>query len=349
MNGWKDALVAPSASIRETLQRIDGSSLQIALIVDATGKLLGTVTDGDVRRGLLRGVSLDDPASAVLNPSPTVAREGDDRDAILALMRRRQIHQVPVLDGQGRIVDLQVLDRLIGTTRDNWVVLMAGGRGERLRPYTDETPKPLLQVGAKPILDTILENLVSQGFRRIYLSVNYLAEQIEARFGDGRKWGAEIRYLRESAPLGTAGALSLLPEAPRHPLVVMNADLVTSVGFGHLLDFHFAHRALATMAVREYDFQVPFGVVQVENERIVEIQEKPTHRFFVNAGIYVLDPAALEFIPREKFFDMPEMFNAMIAGGAKTAVFPIREYWLDIGRHDDFERAGGEPGGGKPA
>jgi dTDP-glucose pyrophosphorylase/predicted transcriptional regulator len=347
MSKWTEVLVGPDQSIRETIRRIDGSSLQIALVVDTERKLLGTVTDGDVRRGILKGVSLDDSATKIMNAKPTVARQGDDRDSMLAAMRARLLHQIPVVDADNRVVGLEVLDSLLGAKRDNIVVLMAGGRGTRLRPLTDDTPKPLLHVGSKPILETIVESLIEQGFGRFYLAVNYLAEKFEQHFGDGSRWGVDIRYLRESTPLGTAGALSLLPEPPAKPLLVMNADLVTRIGFGHLVDFHVKQKAVATMGVREYDFQVPFGVVHMQNERIVEVQEKPTHRFFVNAGVYVFDPSALDVVPREQRFDMPDLFNALVKQGRHTAVFPIREYWLDVGRHDDFARATDELGAAK--
>lgn len=347
MSNWTEVLVGPGESIRETIRRIDGSSLQIALVVDESRKLLGTVTDGDVRRGILKGVSLEDPATKIMNAEPTVAREGDDRDSMLAAMRARLIHQIPVIDANGRVVGLEILDSLLGAKRDNIVVLMAGGRGMRLRPLTDDTPKPLLHVGAKPILETILESLIEQGFGRFYFAVNYLAEKFEQHFGDGSRWGVDIRYLHESTPLGTAGALSLLPARPTKPLLVMNADLVTRISFSHLVDFHIKHKAVATMGVREYDFQVPFGVVHMQDERIVEVQEKPTHRFFVNAGIYVFDPSVLDAVPAGRRIDMPDLFNALVKQGRHTAVFPIREYWLDVGRHDDFVRASDELNDGK--
>lgn len=339
MNQWRDALIKPGDSVRETIRRIDGSSTQIALVVDPDGHLLGTITDGDIRRGLLKGVSLEDPASAIMNAAPTCAHPGDDRQKILARMKAKSLHQIPIVDAQQRVVGLEVLDELLNARRDNWVVLMAGGRGTRLRPLTDETPKPMLRVGAKPILETILESFVEQGFSRFFFSVNYRAEMVRTHFGDGSRWGADIGYLSEESPLGTAGALSLLPSRPASPMLVMNADLLTRVGFGHMLDFHHAHGAAATMGVREYDFQVPFGVVKIEGQSILSIEEKPTHRFFVNAGIYVLSPETLDLVPRDRHFDMPELFEALIAAGRETAVFPIREYWIDIGRMVDFEKA----------
>jgi dTDP-glucose pyrophosphorylase len=344
MSQWREALIGAQDSVRETIRRIDGSSTQIALVVDADNRLLGTITDGDIRRGLLRGVSLDDPARTIMNASPTCAHPGESREAILARMKAKALHQIPVVDAERRVIGLEVLDELLVTRRDNWVVLMAGGRGARLRPLTDDTPKPMLRVGPKPILETILESFVEQGFSRFFLAVNYRADMVRAHFGDGGRWGVDIHYLAETSPLGTAGALGLLPEAPTAPVMVMNADLLTRVGFGHMLDFHRAQGADATMGVREYDFQVPFGVVRIKDQSIVEIEEKPVHRFFVNAGIYVLSPEALARVPQGRAFDMPELFQALISAGRPAAVFPIREYWVDIGRMDDLERAADELG-----
>ncbi len=342
MSSWRDALIGPGDTVRETIRRIDGSSTQIALVVDPADHLLGTITDGDIRRGLLKGISLEDPASTIMNASPTCAHPDDGREAILARMKAKLLHQIPIVDAERRVVGLQVLDELLAAKRDNWVVLMAGGRGTRLRPLTDDTPKPMLHVGAKPILETILEGFVEQGFNKFFLAVNYRAEMVRAHFGNGSRWGVEIDYLSEASPLGTAGALSLLPTRPSAPLLVMNADLLTRVGFGHMLDFHRVHASAATMGVREYDFQVPFGVVKIRDQSIISIEEKPTHRFFVNAGIYVLSPETLELVPRGRHFDMPALFESLIAAGRETAVFPIREYWIDIGRMDDFEKAADE-------
>ena len=339
MSQWRDALIRPGDTVRETIRRIDGSSTQIALVVDPESRLLGTITDGDIRRGLLKGVSLDDSASAIMNASPTCAHPDEGREAILARMKAKSLHQIPIIDAGRRVVGLEVLDELLSAKRANWVVLMAGGRGSRLRPLTDDTPKPLLRIGTKPILETILESFIEQGFERFFLAVNYRAEMVQAHFGDGSRWGAQISYLNEDTPLGTAGALSLLPAHPAAPILVMNADLLTRVGFGHMLEFHRSYSAAATMGVREYDHQIPFGVVKIRGQSILSIEEKPTQRFFVNAGIYVLSPETLEMVPRDRHIDMPELFETLIAAGRETAVFPIREYWIDIGRMDDYQKA----------
>ena len=345
MKDWRKVLVSSDITIRETIRVIDSGALKIALVVNDGNRLIGTVTDGDIRRGILRGCSLEDRVAEVMNATPTIAIQNEGREKILMLMRQKQVFQIPIVDGDGSLVGLEVLENILETPRhDNWVVLMAGGLGTRLKPLTDEIPKPLLKVGGKPILETILENFLEYGFTRFYISVNYRAELIEEYFGNGSRWGAEIQYLREDRKLGTAGALGLLPARPAAPVLVMNGDLLTKVNFQQLLDFHLEHRAQGTMCVREYDFQVPYGVVKLDKHRIYSIEEKPVQRFFVNAGIYVLEPDVLDLIPKNAYFDMPTLFEKLVEQQKETAVFPIREYWLDIGRIDDFERAKGEFG-----
>jgi len=340
MKSWQKILIAPDTSIRNTIEVIDASAMQIALVLDSDRRLLGTITDGDIRRGILKGLSLDDSARLIMNPSPVVAMTNDSRDTILATMRTRKIHQIPVVDGSGRLVGVEFLDELLQpSVRENTVVLMAGGLGSRLMPLTSDCPKPLLKIGSKPILEIILENFIEQGFCRFFISVNYKAEMIEAYFGDGSRFGVEIRYLREAERMGTAGALSLLPDSIDRPLLVMNADLLTKVNFGHLLNFHTEHNAKATLCVRDFDYQIPYGVVRIDKHRLTAIEEKPVHQCFVNAGIYVLEPEMLSFLPRNTFFDMPSLLGKLIEENHETAVFPVREYWLDIGRMSDFEQA----------
>lgn len=340
---WKEILVMPEASIREAIQILDRNAKQIVLVVDENNRLVGTVTDGDIRRGILRGLSLDEPTRRVMNPEPTVAMIDEGRESILAAMQRKGLHHMPLVDGNHCVMGLETLDELIQTPiRENRVVLMAGGLGSRLSPLTDECPKPMLKVGNKPLLETILENFIEYGFYRFYISVNYMADTVKSYFGDGSRWGVDIGYLHENQRMGTAGALSLLPEKPTEALLVMNGDLLTKVNFKQLLDFHSSHYAQATMCVREYDFQVPYGVVKIDAHRIISIDEKPTQQFFVNAGIYVLEPNALDLIAPNTYFDMPTLFEKLVEQQKETAVFPIREYWLDIGQLADYDRANGE-------
>ncbi len=345
MKDWTKTLIRPEQSIRDAIQTINDSAIQIALVVGEHMRLLGTVTDGDVRRGILRGLSLDHPVSEVMNSHPVFVREGMPQDAILALMKKKKLRHIPIVDDKLRLVDLRIFEELMfPPEKDNWVVIMAGGMGTRLRPLTEKVPKPMLEVGGKPLLETIIFNVSQQGFRRFFLAVNYRAEMIKDYFGDGSRFGVEIRYLEEEQPLGTAGALSLLPENPEHPLIVMNGDLLTKINYNHLLQFHHDHEAVATMCVRGYEYQVPYGVVKFDQYRFLAMEEKPVQRFFINAGIYVLAPTVLESIPARSFFDMTDLFQRISLEGRRAIVFPIQEYWLDIGRLEDYARANEEYG-----
>jgi dTDP-glucose pyrophosphorylase len=343
MKNWEKALIKPMCSIREAIEAIDANSLQIVLVVNEKKHLLGTVTDGDIRRGILKGISLDESVQMVMNRTPMITGVNETRQSMLSIMKSRGIRQIPVVDHEGCVEGIEILDEMIqGCKRDNSVIIMAGGLGSRLRPLTDDCPKSLLRIGAKPILEIILANFIEYGFRKFYLAVNYKHEMIEEYFGDGSKLGVEIDYLREDKKLGTVGALGLLNQKFSQPILVMNGDLLTNINFEHLLNYHMEHNADATICVRDYHFQIPYGVVKIEKDRLVGIEEKPSHHFFVNAGVYVFKPEVLEFIPKNQVFDMPQLFERLLELKKETVVFPIREYWLDVGHIDDFERANGE-------
>lgn len=340
MTDWRQTLLPETATIRDAIESLDTTGSQIVMIVDEKDKLLGTITDGDIRRAILRGGALEETVSAVMFREPTIAHAGDSRDSILSIIRTKLLHQIPVVDDDGRVVALETVDGLIQEShQESWVVLMAGGLGSRLSPLTDDTPKPLLAVGNKPILETILDGLASHGFRRVFIAVNYRADMVMDHFGDGADRGLEISYLREDKRLGTAGALSLLPEIPSTPLLVMNGDLLTNLNFGHLLTYHREHENKATVCVREETTQIPYGVVEVADNRIVSLEEKPIHRHYINAGIYALDPAALALVPTDSYFDMTSLIAALMEKDEAVSVFPIREFWMDIGRRDDFDTA----------
>lgn len=343
MNSWAKAIVRLEDPVSDAIAKIDAGSIQIALVVDATGKLKGTVTDGDVRRGLLKGIPLNAPVEKIMRKDPITVKASDDHRLAMELMRQKKIHQVPVLDDSGNIVDVRVMDELLTSAAlDSWVVLMAGGIGSRLRPLTNECPKPMLNVGSKPILEIILQNFIEQGFGKFFISVGYRDDMVREHFKNGSQWGVEIQYLHENERLGTAGALSKLPALPTKPVFVMNGDLLTKVNFKQLLQFHEEHNSSATMCVREYDFQVPFGVVELDQHCIRNIDEKPVHRFFVNAGIYVFAPEILKKLPSDKYIDMPSFFQNLVRESISTAAFPIREYWMDIGHIEDLVRANSE-------
>ena len=335
MANWKDILVKPENTVREAIKIIDEGALQICLVVDVQDKLLGTITDGDIRRAVLKDISLEESVTKVMRENYTVAHENETRENILSVMKKTKIHQIPLVNDHGVVVGVETIDELLKTpVRDNWVILMAGGVGDRLRPLTDTCPKPLLPVGEKPLLERTLETLIDSGFRNFYLSVNYKAEMIKEHFGDGSKWGVPIKYLTEDKKMGTAGALTLLP------VLVINGDILTKVNYQQLLTFHEEQGSKATMCVSPYEFQVPFGVVSANDEHhFQDIEEKPVHKSLINAGIYVLNPDSVGLIPKNTFVDMPTLFKKASDNNMKTAVFPIREYWLDIGHHKDLDRA----------
>ncbi|MFZ9647332.1 MAG: nucleotidyltransferase family protein, partial [Ilumatobacteraceae bacterium] len=289
MSNWRDALVSSSTSLRQTIEAITEGNLQIALVVDSENKLLGTVTDGDIRKAILAGKDLNITAGEAMRSQPITSASKTPRAAILKLMREKRIHQMPLLDDQGRVVDVLTVDDMIGAAhKPNAVVIMAGGLGTRLHPLTEETPKPMLKVGGKPILETIIQSFIDQGFTNFFVSVNYKANIISEYFGDGSRLGAKINYLHEKSRLGTAGGLSLLPRDIHAPIIVMNGDLLTRISVDALLDFHERESAVATMVVREDHYQVPYGVVEVDGTQIVGVEEKPIQRHLVNAGIYVI-------------------------------------------------------------
>lgn len=346
MNNFKKIIISPISTVRQALEIIDIGSMKIALVADENLKLLGTLTDGDIRRAILNGRGLDDSIEAIYFRTPTTCGINDSKEKILQLAVAHKLFQIPVVDDEGRIIGIAEVDELLQPAhRTNKVVLMAGGLGTRLSPLTDTTPKPMLHVGNKPILETIIENFAKHGYTDIILSVSYKSHVIEEYFGDGASFGVKIEYVHEARRMGTAGALTLLRDILTEPFFVMNGDLLTNINFEHMHDYHLMHDAVATMAVREYDFQVPYGVVNITDGKILSIEEKPTHKFFVSAGIYMLSPQTLQHIPDDDFFDMPTLFEKLIFEKHHAVSFPIREYWLDIGRMSDYEKANSEYGG----
>lgn len=340
MKDWERTLITAETTLREALVVIDKAGSQIALVVDGDRHLLGTLSDGDIRRALLQGVSLDDRVHAAMRRDPKVAIYDEDLQSVVAHIRRLGLHHMPRVDRDNRVVGLTLLDDVsLVQPRENWVVVMAGGLGTRLAELTRDTPKPMLRVGSRPLLETIVRGYAAQGFCRFYFAVNYKSEQIETYFGDGSAFGIEVRYLREQQRLGTAGALSLLPERPPLPFIVSNADLLTKEDYCGMVDLHASSGADATMGVRSYEIQIPFGVVQEREGRILSIEEKPKRVFTVSAGIYVLSPQVLDLVPSGTFFDMPSLFEVMMKTGLHTRCHPIYGYWLDIGRMPDYERA----------
>ncbi len=340
MLSWKRACVPDRVSLADALRVIDETALGVVLICDENQRLVGMATDGDIRRALLEGHGIDSSIRIATNASPTTARLGASRESLLGTMRAATLHHLPIVDETGVLVDLVTLDQLIGATkRPNWAVLIAGGEGTRLRPLTEHTPKPLLAVAGQPILEMAVERFASQGFQNVFVSVNYKAEMIRAQIGDGDRWGISIDYLEEDQPLGTAGALSLLPEEPTEPFVVMNGDIITNADFDRMLRFHQQQSAVMTVAVRDHVTTLPYGAVEVDMDSIVSITEKPNLLNLINTGIYVLSPAALDYVPDNQPLGMTTLIERLLSANLPVAAHILDEYWIDIGHPSDLARA----------
>ncbi|MUI52484.1 nucleotidyltransferase family protein [Aliivibrio fischeri] len=338
---WKNVLLSPSATIIKALDILDKEALRIALVVDKKQRLLGVITDGDVRRGILNNLPLDTPVAEIMSTSPITACVNTEKEQLVKLMESKGILAIPLIK-EDRVVGLETLHHLFERKiHHNPVFIMAGGFGTRLRPLTDKCPKPMLKIGNKPILETVIRSFIKAGFVNFYISTHYMPELIQQYFGDGSELGVKICYVHEDSPLGTGGALGLLPEdLPQGlPLIMMNGDVLTKVDFERLLDFHTENKADATMCVREYDYQIPYGVINGEGNKIISMVEKPIQRFFVNAGIYVVSPRIIQSVPQNHHIDMPTLLELHMNERNNVFMFPIHEYWLDIGRMDDFNRA----------
>lgn len=337
---WKNTLIAPDCTIREALAVIDKEALRGVIIVEKNNKLLGVVSDGDIRRGILSGVSLNEHVSKVMNTNPTTASIDASKHQLVELMESKEILSIPLLKN-GIVVGLHTLHQSLHKTKlENPVFLMAGGFGTRLRPLTNNCPKPLLRIGDKPILEITLRNFIKSGFVNFYISTHYMPEMIMDHFGDGSKWGVNISYVYEDSPLGTGGALGLLPaDLPKVPLIMINGDILTKMNFRKLLDFHVNECADASMCVREYEYQIPYGVIQSKDGNITSMIEKPTQVYHINAGIYVVSPEIVRQVKANEKVDMPALLERTISEKGNVMMFPIHEYWLDIGRIDDFNRA----------
>lgn len=326
-------------SVRQVIQRINDNKMGIALMVDQDGRLVGTITDGDVRRFLLNQGSLDSPADPLIWRHPVTAPANASRKELTRLLDQHKLRNIPLLDDDGRPVGLFTLrDALEGEAARPCAVILAGGQGKRLRPLTEDIPKPMLPVGDAPLLENIVRKLVACGFQDIYLSVNYKASVIEDHFGDGQAFGARISYLREERELDTAGPLSLLPPQTA-PLLVTNGDIYTATGLDRLYEFHLAHRCVMTVAATQYRVKVPYGVLNLAGHLLLGMDEKPEQRFYCNGGIYVLNPEILRLIPASQPFSMSQLLERVLAAGLPVAAFPIHESWIDVGQRADLERA----------
>ncbi len=340
MYSWKKSIISGSDTMRAAIKILELESSHIAMIVDKNGRLNGTITDGDIRRALIKKLPMDTQLSQFMCKNPTTSNVGDSRRSIFSKMKELGLLQIPIIDNDKKVIGIETLQHILDDKKyDNPVFLMAGGLGKRLQPLTEDTPKPLLKVGKNPILENILVQFIESGFHNFYMSIHYKADMVREYFGDGSNWNVSIKYVHEDKPLGTAGGLGLLPNnLPKLPILVMNGDLLTKIDFYELLNFHIQGKSDATMCVREYDFQVPYGVVKTQDLRIVSIEEKPVQRFFVNAGVYVLNSSIIEDMDGVNYIDMPKLLERVMEYG-KVNMFPVHEYWLDIGIIEQFNQA----------
>lgn len=342
-----DFCLLAEATVREAIQCIDRSGrISLAMLVDKDGRLLSVLTDGDIRRGILRGVSLDAPVSELLpikasmpNAKAVTAAAGTEHSALLKIMQDKGVRQLPLVNEQDKVVDIVLLrDLLPQAAADFQAVVMAGGFGSRLRPYTDQIPKPMLPVAGRPLMERIIEQLRVAGIRRVSVSTHYKPEKIVEHFGDGTAFGVNISYLNEEIPLGTGGALGMM-SPPDTPVLVVNGDILTGIDYRQMLEYHEDHKAVMTVAVNLHTFKVPYGVIECDESRIKCLREKPELRLFVNAGIYLLDPIAYRYIPSKQHFNMTDLIQRLIDDGKAVVSFPVREYWRDIGQPDDYHQA----------
>lgn len=338
--------IDPVGTVRDAMALIDRSRMGIVLVVDQERRLLGTITDGDLRRAVLANVDFGQPVSVLLARKvgspyarPITARAGADRDTYLRLLQQHNILHLPLLNEEQRVVGLVTLDDFV-TDRalPLQAVIMAGGAGVRLHPLTEETPKAMLPIGERPLMEIIIQQLREVGIRRVNVTTHHKSEKIINHFGDGRDFGVELTYVAEDRPLGTAGGLGLM-ETPQETVLVINGDILTQVDLRAMLAYHREHGADLTVAVRQYDLQLPYGVIECEGVRVRCLTEKPVRKFFVNAGIYLLEPLVYNYIPNGKSSDMTDLIQSLVDNGRVVVGFPIREYWLDIGQVPDYEQA----------
>lgn len=340
---WREAILPIGSSIRQAVQVLNEASLKIVLVVDANEVLVGTISDGDIRRGLLKGLELTSTIDSIVHGDALVVPHELNREVVLQLMTANKIQQIPIIDEKKHVIGLHLWDQINApSARANIMVIMAGGKGTRLHPQTENCPKPLLPVAGKPILEHIIDRAKVEGFSHFILAIHHLGHMIEEYFGNGDAFGVKIEYLREKSPLGTAGALSLLDPRPNSAFVVTNGDVLTDIHYGELLDFHMQHNATATMAVRVHEWQNPFGVVETQGIDITGYEEKPITRTHINAGVYVIEPSAISILAKSLPCDMPTLFNSIQKQEMRTVAYPIHERWLDVGRPDDLMTASAE-------
>lgn len=351
MKNIKTIFVSPQSTLHEVLVQINAGASGIALVVDEEERLLGVITDGDARRAILRDNNLSITAQDVLDTKktgrPLTAKVGTHRRDLIELFKKTRVSHIPIVNDRDQVVDMIRLSDLLACEDITLnAVVMAGGLGKRLHPLTKDIPKPMLRVGNRPLLERIIGQLRQTGIKRVHITTHYLADKIMDHFGNGSDLDMELEYVSETNQMGTAGGLASLPEQ-NAPLLVINGDILTDMDFRAMLDFHQEHQADMTLAVRQYETQVPYGVIEKIGPFVTKLVEKPKQNYFVNAGIYLLEPETLKLIPKDTHFDMTDMLQALLEAGYSVVGFPVFEYWRDIGQISDYEEAQDDMKNGK--
>ena len=338
--------ISPERSIRDAIACIERNSEGVALIVDGERYLMRTITDGDIRRAILAGIDLDGSVSQLPAQELTtygdvlVAAVGTAESELLSLMAKHELRHIPLLDDQGRVADVVLLSHLVKNIElELQAIVMAGGYGKRLRPHTEHTPKPMLVVGDKPIIERIITGLRDSGIRKVNVALHYKPDKIVDHLGDGKDFGIDIDYVSESEPLGTAGALHML-KTGSDPILVINGDVLTNLNFRHMLSFHRVHKADLTVAVSQHVTEIPYGVVECDGPLVTSIEEKPSIRNFINAGVYLVEPLVQDLVPIGRKIDMTDLMDNVLKSGGRVVGFPITEYWRDVGHPEDFRMPG---------
>jgi dTDP-glucose pyrophosphorylase len=335
----------PESLLVEAIEAIEKTDKRIAVVLDDSLNLVGTITDGDVRRSILAGGSLNTPVKKFMNTNPVTAASSTSKEMLFNLMKKNNILAIPLIDSKNKFVETCHISEISKDTSEinkyniSSAVIMAGGLGMRLRPITDNIPKPMVDIGGMPLLERQIKKLSNFGIRKIFIAVNYLSEVIENHFKDGSKYGVEIHYLKEKESLGTGGALSLLPDKQEKPFLVMNGDVLTNSNFQSLAEFHTVQKNEITIAAFSYNIDIPFGVIENDGPLVKALQEKPSENFLCNAGIYILSPKALDLIPDAQFYNMTDLVNDYLNQDKPVSIFPIHEYWSDIGTSNDLDNA----------
>lgn len=336
---FKKLMIASDEKIFKAIEILDNTEKKIVLVTDEKKRLLGTITDGDIRRGLIKKIEIDQSVNKIMNKKPIYISHHISRNDALNIMKDKDILHLPITDKEKKIIDIYFANESTAIQMKNTVLLMAGGFGKRLFPITAKIPKPMIKIGGKPILERIIENFKGYGFVNFEISTHYLPSKIKNYFKDGKKWNINISYINEDQPLGTAGSIALIKNKDSLPIILANGDIITDLNFEELLKFHNKHNAEITLVIKEYNVQVPYGVVETNNLSIKKIHEKPNQKFHINSGVYVINRSIIKNLKKNKALSMSDLINKSIKLRKKIMAFPIHEQWIDVGEYAQLDKA----------